>query len=620
MGRKLSRSQDAACVMLMLPMRSLGVSLAILLTAAGLAAPNASAVLLEEVGSFERPTYVTSDPHDPNRLFVVEQAGRIQLVEGGNATTFLDIRHLVHELRATGDYGTFSIAFSPNFAEDDLFYVTYSGVDDPATDPEDESGDWHLDEFRADGDTAVPASRRPVLTIDFQPTPGGAHGHFGGQLQFGPDGHLYASVGDGLPQGDPNGNAQNLGLLFGKILRIDPQGSAPGEYAVPDDNPFTDTPGCTDGCDEIWSYGFRHPWRFAFDRLTGDLVIGDVGMHTWEEVDFDTAPEPAKGANFGWNCREGAHDYTGPPGSPSPECPARVGTFTEPVFEYPHDPACSVTGGYVVRDPALEDLYGRYLYSDFCVGELRSLELGLPLATGDRSEGLSVPRPTSFGEDAVGRVYVASFDGAVYRLEAPELTVSAGGTGTGTISGTGISCPGDCAERYADGALVTLNATPTGGSRFDGWGGDCSGIGSCQLTMDAHKAVSAAFTAQPAGADPLLPGPGPSNDFELAKVKRDAKKGIAFLIVFFPGPGEVGLEGKGLRTIGLDSAAARSSRAVAGGRGKLKVAPAKKGKRAREIRRALERKGRAQVGLGVTYVPKGGLPATQSMKLKLKKR
>jgi excisionase family DNA binding protein len=391
---------------------------------------SASALELQPVGSFQSPTYVTSDPQDPNRIFVVEQAGRVQLVEAGNTTTFLDITSIV---RYPPDPGAFdgadalaSMAFSPNYATNHLFYVAYTGVDDPGT-VEDESGDWHLDEFRANGDTADPASRRGVLTIDYPSN----SAHYGGQLQFGPDGYLYASTGDGLDS--PGEPAQDLATRLGKILRIDPKGSASGEYTVPTDNPFATTAGCTDGCDEIWSYGLRNPWRFSFDRLTGDLVIGDVGYLDWEEVDFETGPNAGRGDNFGWYCREGAHSG---PGETSPVCAERAGTFTAPVFEYPHtdptpaDPTdnafgCSIIGGYVVRDLALADLYGRYLYSDFCaglpssVGELRSLIPGLPTASGDRSEGLSVPFVTSFGEDADCRIYVASWNGPVYRLMEP---------------------------------------------------------------------------------------------------------------------------------------------------------------------------------------------------------
>ena len=378
-----------------------------------LAAASAEALSLKQVGSFDRPTYVTSDPRYPNRVFVVEQAGRIRLIKGGSTTTFLDIAARVHVLNGRGDYGLLSMAFSPRYATDHLFYVLYTDV----------NGHSRIDEFSARGDKANSASRRTVLNITYP----SSQIHYGGQLQFGPDGYLYASTGDGGPQGDPEGNAQNLKGRLGKILRIDPKGSAPGEYTVPAGNPFTGTPGCADGCDEIWSYGLRNPWRFSFDRQTGDLVIADVGYASWEEVDFATGPSPGRGNNFGWNCREGAHPG---PGASSPACAAREGTFTAPVFEYAHTSSTcsSITGGYVVRDPALVDLYGRYLYADFCTGELRSLALGLPAATGDRSEGLSVPLVTSFGEDASCRIYVASFNGPVYRLMQP---------GTGTTSG----CP-----------------------------------------------------------------------------------------------------------------------------------------------------------------------------------
>jgi glucose/arabinose dehydrogenase len=387
---------------------------------AGLSAPaSARALGLEQVGTFDRPTFVTSDPDHPDRLFVVEQAGRIQLVQQGGTSKFLDVSQLVHALNAFGDYGLFSMAFSPNYANDRLFYVAYSGIDDPAT-AEDESGDFHVDEFRASGDTADPNSRREVLTIH-SPT----QIHYGGQLQFGPDGYLYISTGDGGPQGDPDGNAQNLNGLLGKILRIDPKGSAPGEYTAPAGNPFTTSPGCADGCDEIWSFGFRNPWRFSFDRLTGDLVIGDVGLNTWEEVDFASGRDPGKGSNFGWNCREAAHPG---PGEASPECVDRMGMLVDPVFEYPHGASapCAITGGYVVRDRSLGDLDGRYLYADFCTGELRSVRLGPSASSGDQSEGVFVPYPTSFGEDADCRLYIASLDGPVYRLTAPPARLAAG--------------------------------------------------------------------------------------------------------------------------------------------------------------------------------------------------
>jgi glucose/arabinose dehydrogenase len=513
---------------------------------AGVTAPaGANVPALEQVGSFDRPTYVTSDPNDPNRLFVVEQAGRIKLVEDDTVTTFLDIAPLVHELKALGDYGLLSMAFSPNYAQDHLFYVIYSGVDDPATAP-DESGDWHLDEFHADGDVADPASRREVLTVN------STQAHYGGMLEFGPDGYLYASIGDGGPQGDPNGNAQNLGNLLGKLIRIDPRGSAPGEYTVPADNPFAATAGCADGCDEIWSYGLRNPWRFSFDRLTGDLAIGDVGWNNWEEVDFDTGPNPGRGDNFGWNCREGAHPG---PGETEPVCTGRAGTFTEPAFEYSHTNfGCAVTGGYVVRDHGLPDLYGRYLYGDFCTGELRSLKLGLPMAADDRSEFVYVPRLTSFGEDADCRLYAASFNGPVYRLTDP-----------------------------ASGATVGCQPPPISGP---------------------------APEPRPLGSN------SPSNGFEVGRVKHNVKSGIAFVTVFVPGPGRVGLTGDGLASVPLSRAGA-TGQAAAAGPVRLKVAPANEGNRARTIRRALVETGTATVKALITFVPTGGVASTKVRTMKL---
>ena len=397
-----------------------------LLVLAMLSPAGASALSLEQVGNFATPTYVTSDPGDPDRLFVVERKGRIQLVENGQSSLFLDITSIVLGPRDDGAFrglGLYSMAFSPDFETDSLFYVAYSSADDPNTANEDESFEWHLAEFTAAGDSADPASRREVLTIEYPE----ARLHYAGQLHFGPDGYLFASTGDGGPQGDPDGNAQNLNNLNGNILRIDPHSTPGSAYTVPADNPFA---GATPGKDEIWSYGLRNPWRFSFDRLTGDLVIGDVGHGAREEVDFATGPDPGKGANFGWNCWQGTIQF-----STAPPCDAEQ-TFTDPVFEYEHvDGNCSITGGYVVRDPALADLFGRYLYADFCVGELRSLDLESPVL--GRSEGLCVQFPTSFGEDSSGRIYVTSFDGPVYRLTAggssgacaPDTQIDSGPTG-----------------------------------------------------------------------------------------------------------------------------------------------------------------------------------------------
>ena len=396
-----------------------------LLVLAMLSPAGASALRLSKSGTSPTPTYVTSDPGAPigyswSSAKVASNWSRT------DSAAFLDITSIVLGPRDDGAFrglGLYSMAFSPDFETDSLFYVAYSSADDPNTANEDESFEWHLAEFTAAGDSADPASRREVLTIEY---PRGRL-HYAGQLHFGPDGYLFASTGDGGPQGDPDGNAQNLNNLNGNILRIDPHSTPGSAYTVPADNPFA---GATPGKDEIWSYGLRNPWRFSFDRLTGDLVIGDVGHGAREEVDFATGPDPGKGANFGWNCWQGTIQF-----STAPPCDAEQ-TFTDPVFEYEHvDGNCSITGGYVVRDPALADLFGRYLYADFCVGELRSLDLESPVL--GRSEGLCVQFPTSFGEDSSGRIYVTSFDGPVYRLTAggssgacaPDTQIDSGPTG-----------------------------------------------------------------------------------------------------------------------------------------------------------------------------------------------
>jgi Glucose / Sorbosone dehydrogenase len=360
---------------------------AALLSLVALPITSASAATLQPVGTFDSPVYVTSHPDDPNQLFVVEQGGEIELVTPAGTDVFLTVPNV----SSGGEHGLFSVAFPPDYAATGLLYVYYTGND----------GDLHIDEFTASSGPVDPATRREVLHIP-HPT---FTNHNGGQLQFGPDGYLYAGTGDGGGGGDPDENAQNLNSLLGKLLRIDPRPSGTSPYTIPADNPFVGTA----GRDEIWAYGFRNPWRFSFDRTTGDLLVGDVGQGTWEEVDYAPASAGAgRGVNFGWDCREGAHDF---------EPAGCTGPFTDPIFEYSHTGgACSITGGYVSRDPAVPELAGRYLYADLCLGEIRSLTPGFP-AADDRSEGLTVFQPSSFGEDSCGRLYVASLgDGTVFRL------------------------------------------------------------------------------------------------------------------------------------------------------------------------------------------------------------
>jgi hypothetical protein len=387
-----------------------------------LLAAAASAATLEPVGTFANPIFVTSDPADPDRLLVVEREGRVVEVLEGKATELADLTSLVS--CCVSERGLHSIAPAPDFADSGRFYAVYTG-EVAAGGAE---GDVHLDSFRPGGSGLV---RESILTIDHSTRAN----HNGGQLQFGPDGYLYLSVGDGGGAGDPLGSGQSLDTLLGKILRIDPRPGQEPAYAIPPGNPFA----AGAGRDEIWSYGLRNPWRVSFDRATGDLVIADVGQMMREEIDL--APSPAPGAvggagvNYGWSCREGFIAFPDAPAS----CTGASG-FTDPVFDYPHaDPGgggahgCAITGGYVVRDPGLGDLYGRYVYADFCQGQIRSLALPPSAggrATGDRSESLAVPNPTSFGEDSCGRIYVASNGGAVYRLVGSSPTSCTAGTTT----------------------------------------------------------------------------------------------------------------------------------------------------------------------------------------------
>jgi glucose/arabinose dehydrogenase len=362
---------------------------------------------LARVGEFVSPVYVAAPPADRRRFFVVEQPGRIMVVRDGVplSAPFLDIRSLVS---FGGERGMLSVAFDPDYARSGLFYVYYT-----ARSPR---GAITVAEYRAlpNADVANPASRRQILSILH---PRGNHN--GGQLQFGPDGFLWIGTGDGGGAGDPDGAAQRLDTLLGKLLRIDPRGSGSAPYTVPVDNPFHGQSGRRG---EIWAYGLRNPWRFSFDRQTGDLVIGDVGQNAWEEIDFAPAPGRGRGSNYGWGCWEGRHAYPG--NEDEPEC-RPLPSQLAPVHEYSHSRGCSVSGGYVVRDPTLPRLNGRYVYGDYCRNPLWSLRLQGSDAQDDRRLGLDVPGLTSFGEDSCGHVYAVSADGPVFRLEAEGATSAA---------------------------------------------------------------------------------------------------------------------------------------------------------------------------------------------------
>jgi glucose/sorbosone dehydrogenase len=441
-------------------------------------AASASAATLAPIGSFDRPIFVTSDPADPDRLLVVEREGRVVLVDPSGTSLFGDLESLVS--CCAGERGLLSIAPTSDFGSTGRFYAAYTGT--VAADGAE--GDIHVDAFRLAPGGGGQLLREPILVIPHADLAN----HNGGQLQLGPDGYLYVSTGDGGGSGDPFGSGQNLGTLLGKVLRIDPRPGSVPPYEVPPDNPFVGVA----GLDEIWSYGLRNPWRFSFDRISGDMAIADVGQGVREEVDLAPSPAPGSvggaGANYGWNCREGFIQYSG-----ASESCAGVTGFTDPVFDYPHaDPGggqahgCSITGGYVVRDPSLGDLHGRYLYADFCVGELRSLALpgsGGGQASGDRSEGLTVPSPVSFGEDSCGRIYVASNEGIVYRLQGgvsatcpqPSSPAEAGDTGASpTVADDDVPAADNRAPprvqlhaRHRKGQDVALivGVSPCGGNR-----------------------------------------------------------------------------------------------------------------------------------------------------------
>ncbi|MCL4877375.1 MAG: PQQ-dependent sugar dehydrogenase [Anaerolineae bacterium] len=336
-----------------------------------------------------RITYLTHAGDE--RLFLVEKEGRVLIVENQQVldSPFLDISDRV--LSSGSEQGLLSIAFDPNYAENGEFYVNYT---DQAGD-----GDTVISRFRVtdDPNVADPVSEEIILTID-QP----ARNHNGGQIKFGPDGYLYVGTGDGGRGGDPWDNAENLSVLLGKMLRLKVTGEA--TYAVPADNPYAEIDLYRP---ELWSYGLRNPWRFSFDRETGDLYIADVGQGNYEEVNFQYA-DSSGGENYGWNTSEGLHCYS------ASNCDMTAVTL--PVVEYDHSLGCSVTGGYVYRGTAFPSLNGIYFFGDYCSGII----WGMTEADTSRPQVERLLQTTvsiaSFGEDVNGELYVLDLSGAVYRL------------------------------------------------------------------------------------------------------------------------------------------------------------------------------------------------------------
>ncbi len=370
-------------------------------------------VTLQRIARMREPVYLTQPPGQ-NQLYVVQKRGAVRIIANDHllARPFLDIHRLVKHNGPGGDPGMAAIAFPPDYGRTGLFYVSYN----------DRQDNLQVDEFRRSADNplvADPGSRRPILTIA-EPT----EAHHGGLIVFGPDGYLYMGTGDGGPAGDPAGNAQNLDLLLGKLLRIDPTPPSTAAtkiaaeqkpYSIPPDNPFVGRA----GRDEIWAYGLRNPRRFSFDRPTKTIAIGDVGNNRYEEIDYLPIAR-SRGANFGWPAFEGFALFKG-------GVPRRAAVF--PALAYPHHPGCAVTGGYVVRDRRLARIRGReivgdYMFADYCTGKLYGFRPRLGRRAGkQRSFRFNIRYLSSLGVDNSGQIYVITergldrgSKGSVYRL------------------------------------------------------------------------------------------------------------------------------------------------------------------------------------------------------------
>lgn len=384
-------------------------------TEAGAATPLTT---IRVASGLNQPLFATHAPGDLGRLFIIEQPGVIKILDLSNntvlGTAFLDITALAGT--TYNEQGLLGLAFHPDYASNGFFYVNYTNL----------SGDSVIARYSVAGDPATSnvadaGSAQQVMTYS-QPF----WNHNGGWIGFGPnDGYLYNAIGDGGSQCDEFELAQNLNMLLGKLLRIDVNGDdfpgdASANYAVPPSNPFVGLPGVRQ---EIWAYGLRNPWRISFDRLTGDLYIADVGQNEWEEVNFQPASSGG-GENYGWDCMEGAH-CSSVSGCTTVSCSCGAGGLVGPVWEYDHITGCSITGGYVYRGCAIADLKGAYFFADFCLGKIWSFRYDGAVLTQfqDRTQeldpagSLAIGSISSFGEDALGELYI----------------VERGGTGTGEV-------------------------------------------------------------------------------------------------------------------------------------------------------------------------------------------
>jgi glucose/arabinose dehydrogenase len=341
-------------------------------------------IRLTRIATLNQPLAMAYRRNDP-ALYFAEKGGRIRAFRNGRVGSAVAL-NISSQVSTGGEQGLLGLAFAPGGTK---LYVNFTNT----------AGDTVVREYAFSGGRADTSTGRDVLQVD-QPFAN----HNGGDLVFGPDGKLYIGLGDGGSGGDPQGNGQNLETLLGKMLRIDPSPPTPAteQYTIPPDNPFVGR----DGRDEIWSYGLRNPWRYTFDRDTGDLWTADVGQNAWEEVDF--RPRSSRGGeNYGWNRMEGTHSFAGTPP------PGHVG----PIYEYSHDGGnCSITGGYVYRGSRIQNLRGAYVFADFCAGRLRAFLPQNGAANDHRFLGPQGSSLSSFGEDRAGELYVMSLDGGVFKI------------------------------------------------------------------------------------------------------------------------------------------------------------------------------------------------------------
>ena len=342
-------------------------------------------------GGLSSPVFITHSGDSNGRLFIVEQTGRIRVIRKGvlRSAPFLD---LGSKISTGGERGLLGLAFHPDYGRNRKFYVNYT----------DHNGDTVVAQYLRSSTNANLADATTAKLVIRIPQP--YSNHNGGMLAFGPDGYLYVGMGDGGDAGDPGNRAQSLSSLLGKILRLNV--NTRRAYGIPPTNPYVGKR----GYDLIWSFGLRNPWRFSFDRLTGDLWIGDVGQSRYEEIDRSLAPNAGRAANYGWRQLEGNACY-----NPATDC--RRKGMTMPLAVYGHDVGCSVTGGYVYRGTTYPDLKGVYLFGDYCSGRIWGVDAAGPSTQTAVQLANTATLASSFGEDQAGNIYLVDHAGEIWMIQ-----------------------------------------------------------------------------------------------------------------------------------------------------------------------------------------------------------